>query len=204
MVSPLWLHRDFALVFTSRFLFQLGIATIQQFMQYWISDCVSTTFPPQRAVSVALLPLFILSPIAAFFLPPTNRKLTVYLSTCLMIITCLILISAHTFAFALLASAVFGAGYGPFLSTEFAMLMDVLPNQVDAAKDMSLWHSALVWPQIIALPIAGFIRDAGQSWGEGGDFPENMHCPGYMLIFAICIVYFVAGASVTKAIRGVV
>lgn len=33
LISPLWLHRDFRMVFISRFLFQLGIATIQQFMQ---------------------------------------------------------------------------------------------------------------------------------------------------------------------------
>ncbi|TPX64233.1 hypothetical protein SpCBS45565_g06057 [Spizellomyces sp. 'palustris'] len=156
LVRPLWSHRDFRLVFMSRFVFQLGIATIQQFMQYWIDDCVETSLPPTRAVSLALIPLLAISPITALLIPSSSRKLTVYSAAVLMCTTALILITAHTFPLALLASSIFGVGYGPFISVEFAMLIDVLPNEQDAAKDMSLWHSALVLPQIVATPVAGW------------------------------------------------
>ncbi|KAJ3150457.1 hypothetical protein HDU86_006630 [Geranomyces michiganensis] len=199
MVSPLWHHRDFRLVFLSRFLFQLAIASIQQFMQYWVSDCTASEFSPQRAVSIALLPLFILSPLSAFFLPPTNRKRTVYICAVLMTATCALLIEAHSFALALVASSLFGIGYGPFLSVEVALLIDVLPNAADAGKDMALWHSALVLPQFTALPLAGVLRDWGESWGEGREHPVK--CAGYKLVFGICIVYVLTGCIVTKAIN---
>ncbi|KAJ3023802.1 hypothetical protein HKX48_000936 [Thoreauomyces humboldtii] len=201
MVSPLWTHRDFGLVFASRFLFQLGIATIQQFMQYWISDCVNTSFSPQRAVSIALLPLFVISPVAALLIPSVRRKVTVYTSAALMCLTCAVLISAHTFPSALIASAIFGIGYGPFVACEGAMLLDVLPSPETAAKDMSLWHSALVLPQIVAVPVAGWVRDWGQNWGKTHGSAEQ--CPGYQLIFAICVIYFLAGSVATRAIRGI-
>ncbi|KAJ3166881.1 hypothetical protein HDU88_002967 [Geranomyces variabilis] len=199
MVSPLWHHRDFRLVFFSRFLFQLSIASIQQFMQYWIADCTTSDFSPQRAVSIALLPLFVLSPISAFFMPPSNRKRTVYICALLMTATCALLIQAHTFALALVASSLFGIGYGPFLSVEVALLIDVLPSVADAGKDMALWHSALVLPQFTALPLAGVLRDWGEQWGESRD--EPVKCAGYKLVFGICIVYVLAGCIVTKAIN---
>ncbi|KAI8818301.1 uncharacterized protein EV422DRAFT_551241 [Fimicolochytrium jonesii] len=219
LVKPLWTHRDFALVFASRFLFQLGIGTIQQFMQYFIQDCVPTTLPPTRAVSLALLPLLLTSPLTALLTTSLPlKKPTVYTSALLFTLTSLLLISTRSFPVALVASTVFGVGYGPFVSVEFAMLMDVLPGRGDVARDISLWHSALVLPQIVAVPLAGVVRDVGQRWGEkagdneltvgggmgmGGGEGEERGCLGYQMIFAICIVYFAAGVVATRAIRGV-
>ncbi|KAI9094329.1 major facilitator superfamily domain-containing protein [Phlyctochytrium arcticum] len=199
LVRPLWVDRDFRLVFMSRFVFQLGIATIQQFMQYWIKDSVETAMPATRAVSLALLPLLGISPISALLIPSRRRKITVYVAALLMSCTAIILATAHTFPLALLASSIMGVGYGPFISVEFAMLIDVLPSGKDAAKDMSLWHSALVLPQIVATPIAGWIRDLGQEWGE----TWGVVGLGYKIIFSLCVVYFISGALVTRAISKV-
>ncbi|KAJ1555567.1 hypothetical protein HK405_000319, partial [Cladochytrium tenue] len=151
-IRPLWANADFRLVFLSRFLFQLGIATVQQFLQYWISDCVDTDMPSTQAVSFALLPLLVLSPIGAMCVPRTHRKNIIYVATVLMIAACILLQNVSSFGMALLVSGLFGIGYGPFVSTEFAMLMDVLPSATEAAKDIALWHSALVLPQIVATP----------------------------------------------------
>lgn len=107
--------------------------------------------------------------------------------------------TAHSFALALLASSIFGIGYGPFISVEFAMLMDVLPSETDVAKDMSLWHTALVLPQIVATPVAGWVRDIGQSMGD----EMGVVCFGYKLIFGVCVTYFLAGCWVTKRIVGI-
>ncbi|KAJ3081180.1 hypothetical protein HDU99_006376, partial [Rhizoclosmatium hyalinum] len=75
LVKPLITHRDFRLVFVSRFLFQLGIATVQQFLQYWIGDCVETDIPADQAVSMALIPLLVLAPITSMFIPHKKRKI---------------------------------------------------------------------------------------------------------------------------------
>lgn len=37
-----------------------------------------------------------------------------------------------------------------------AMVLDILPNEVDRAKDLAVWHQALVLPQLIATPIGAY------------------------------------------------
>ena len=97
LIRPLLDHRDFRLVFFSRFLYQLGIATVQQFLQYWISDCVSIgSMPSTQAVSYALLPLLILSPVGAACIPAKKRKVVVYVATVFFISTCVLMVSMYT------------------------------------------------------------------------------------------------------------
>ena len=33
-----------------------------------------------------------------------------------------------------------GLGLGAFISVDFAMVMDILPNESDKAKDLAVWH----------------------------------------------------------------
>ncbi len=77
------------------------------------------------------------------------------------------------------------------------MLLDVLPQQESQAKDISLWHSAIVLPQILATPVAGWIRDEFQFLGKG-----KVECLGYKVIFFISIIYFFLGAEMTRRING--
>ena len=110
--KPLLIHREFRLVFISRFLFQLGIATIQSFLQYWIGDCVSTSMEPTKAVSLVMIPNLVLAPICALLVPPTNRKRTVYFASIMMIMASLLMTFATEFPLAFLVSSLFGIGYG--------------------------------------------------------------------------------------------
>jgi MFS family permease len=198
ILRPLWTHPNFRLVFLSRFLFQLGIATIQSFLQYWIGDCISTTMDPTTAVSIVMIPNLVLSPLTALITPSKNRKVTVYYAALVMSTACIFMMFSTEFPFALVVSALFGSGYGPFMTVEFAMLMDVLPSQHDVARDMSLWHTALVLPQILSTPISGWMLDIFQEIGKG-----HVWCLGYKVINSFTIVYFIAGAILTKVIQGI-
>ena len=196
--------KDFTLVFISRLLFQLAINTIQQFLSFWITDIVEipSGMAATTACSFALLPLLISSPISNGILaiPSVSRrlgprrKIIVYISALIFIISFLCLTLASSFTSALLISALFGLAYGPFLSIEFAMAMDVLVSKADYGRDLSLWHNALVLPQLLATPIAGWLRDVGEAQGKG---------LGYNLIWTMCIVYVILGVGVTRKIQGV-
>ncbi|KAJ3164761.1 hypothetical protein HK101_000369 [Irineochytrium annulatum] len=200
MVRPLTSNSEFRLVFASRFLFQLGIATVQQFLQYWIGDCVQIDgMSSTRAVSIALVPLLLLSPIGALVVPMKRRKVVIYVATAFMIASCLLMLVVRGFGMALVVGGIFGLGYGPFISTEFAMLMDVLPNEEEAARDISLWHSALVLPQIVATPVAGWLLDEFQQIGKAKVPPAQ--CLGYQVVFALCIVYYLLGAEATRRLK---
>lgn len=37
--------------------------------------------------------------------------------------------------------------------------MDVLPEEQEKAKDIAVWHQALVLPQALATPIGGLVLD---------------------------------------------
>ncbi|KAL3894800.1 MAG: hypothetical protein SGCHY_005065, partial [Lobulomycetales sp.] len=170
--------RDFCLVFASRFLFQVSIATLTQFLQFWISDCINIPagMTAQAAVSQALIPTLVISPIAAFLTP-------VMLST------------SGAFWITYMVTTIFGIGFGPFLSVEFALLLDILPNPATAARDISIWHQSLVLPQLVATPIAGLLRDYFQEFGK---VHLGLQCFGYSVVFSFVIVYLVAGAIITS------
>ena len=42
---------------------------------------------------------------------------------------------------------------------DFALVMDVLPEEKEKAKDIAVWHQALVLPQALATPVGGVFLD---------------------------------------------
>ena len=42
---------------------------------------------------------------------------------------------------------------------DFALVMDVLPEEREKAKDIAVWHQALVLPQALATPVGGLVLD---------------------------------------------
>lgn len=202
LVAPLYENPDFRYIFLSRFFYQLTISSIQQFMQYWLGDCTNSgskfNLAPSIAVSYAFLPLMITSPIAAFLCPTTHRKRTVAFSSLMIGLVLICLTVCYSFIFAIVISFLFGIAYGPFMSTEFAMLMDVIPEE-NAARDVALWHSALVLPQILGTPIEGLLLDSLKGVGE----KYGAKCFRYDVIWGICSVFVAIGWILTTKINGI-
>jgi MFS family permease len=66
--------------------------------------------------------------------------------------------SAPTYEAFLMGMTLFGMGLGAYLSVDFALVTDVLPNRVDdAAKDLGLFNVASALPQSIAPAVASAI-----------------------------------------------
>eukprot|EP00304_Pavlova_gyrans_P011798 CAMPEP_0206039370 /NCGR_PEP_ID=MMETSP1466-20131121/4713_1 /ASSEMBLY_ACC=CAM_ASM_001126 /TAXON_ID=44452 /ORGANISM="Pavlova gyrans, Strain CCMP608" /LENGTH=80 /DNA_ID=CAMNT_0053414005 /DNA_START=29 /DNA_END=268 /DNA_ORIENTATION=- len=74
----------------------------------------------------------------------------------------LVVVTDGGLAATLVLLAVFGLGFGCYLAVDFAMVLDVLPDASDAAKDMAVWSIALTLPQMLATPVGGFLLDAFQ------------------------------------------
>ena len=69
-----------------------------------------------------------------------------------------------------------GIGFGAFQSVDFALVMDVLPDERDKAKDIAVWHQALILPNALATPTGGLIVD----------YFESVNCElglGYIILF---------------------
>ena len=41
-------------------------------------------------------------------------------------------------------SVLSGVGFGAYCAVDFALVMDVLPNDREKAKDLAVWHQVLV------------------------------------------------------------
>lgn len=85
-----------------------------------------------------------------------------------------------------------GIGFGSFQSVDFALVMDVLPEEKDKAKDLAVWHLALILPNALATPVGGLILD----------YFESVNCRiglGYIILFIVTTVYFLlSGIFVTR------
>ena len=65
---------------------------------------------------------------------------------------------------------------GRIRSVDWALACDVLPSEDDFAKDMGVWHIAMMVPQVLFLPIAGFLLDTFSKRGAiGGNRAFRLH-----------------------------
>jgi MFS family permease len=206
-------HRDFTWVFLTRMLVTMGTYTVQEFLQYFMGDVVGAPFAlpgigvvadsPEAAVSFFIVPLLfgaiISSIIAGILSDRYGRKAMVYIAGALMGVVALIYIFFHSFLLVVVTGIVFGLGYGAYESVDWALASDVLPSMDDFAKDMGVWHVAVVFPQVISTPIAGFLLDNFQAVGRA----QNIANLGYTVIFTVAVIYFILGTVFVKQIKGV-
>ena len=212
LISP-FKSSDFTWVFMTRLLVTMGIFTVQEFLQYYMGDVLGAPFvlplvgkvadTPESAVSLFLILLLvgaIISTLVAGVLSDRHgRKIMVYLSGALMGVVCLTFVFFHSFTLAVGMGVIFGLGYGAYESVDWALASDVLPSIDDYAKDMGVWHVAMVLPQVIATPIAGFLLDKFQVVGK----EQNIANLGYTVIFLLAVVYFALGTVFVKQIKKV-
>ncbi|XP_055875025.1 uncharacterized protein LOC106073789 [Biomphalaria glabrata] len=201
--KPLKEH-DFRWVFITRFLMQQGVATITGFLEYWLNDMVPLPNCWSAATSVALLllPLLFAAAISSvvFGIVSDNtgyRKIIVALAAFTMALGAFInafLTGKYAYYIAGLMAFIIGLGFGAYQSVDFALVMDVLPEESDKAKDIAVWHQALVLPQALATPLGGLILDLF----------EKVNCRiglGYIILFLVTTVYFILSGLFVFRIR---
>jgi len=207
LLEPMIRSNDFRWVFFTRFVFQLGQFTVQEYLQYWLSNCVELPgdIGAETAVSICALPMLICAILSALGGGIVSdrlggrRKILVYISGGIMVACSFAFIFVKTLALAAAIAGIFGLGYGCFLSVDFAIVMDVLPSKKDYARDMALWNCALILPQVLATPLAGLLLDSFQEIGNN----NGIQCLGYVVIFGVAAVYFFLGTAFVSRIRGV-
>lgn len=89
--------------------------------------------------------------------------------------------------------ALFGVGYGAYQAVDWALAIDVLPKSEAAAKDMGIWHIALVLPQAVAPALTGIILSA---------FKQSSLLWGYTVVFMLTALWFILGTVFVRQIRG--
>lgn len=195
-------YPDFAWVWITRAFFTTGWYLIQPVLEFFMEDVVHA---PDPAPAFALLGGIVLlgaipAGIAGGLLSDRlGRKRIIFMAAMVMAITCVFfallgLLPVGTRLMAVYVLAIFwGIGYGAYLSVDWALGTEVLPNPDDAGKDMGVWHLSMVLPQAVAPLVASrllkpFLLPSG-GYGLGG----------YSLTFGVaCVFMFLCGALIFR------
>jgi MFS family permease len=149
-------HSDFAWAFASRFMIILAMFMFTTFRLLFLQDQLALS--DQRAVSVMAtgvliytLVLMAAGQLAGWLSDRLRRrKAFVGLSALVFGIGTTLLITTHSVAGFYAAEVVLGLGFGVYAGVDFALVLDVLPDPDDSAKDLGVFNIANAAPQSIA------------------------------------------------------
>jgi MFS family permease len=132
----------------------------------------------------------------------------VYIANTLIAIVAPAFVLCHNMPMALLVGALFGLGYGAYISVDYALGTDVLPSETDSGKDMAVWHIAMTLPQsLVAYPAGKLIAAAGSkmlpSAEPGAEPVVHYEVAGYAMVFILCSLCFALGAYLLRNVKGV-
>ena len=191
-------------MFLTRAFTETGRYSVQPFLLFYLRDVIGTftvagvTIASADLALTALLVLLSVTAAATAFAsgPASDRvgkKPIIYAAGAVMAGAALGFALVKTFPLAVLMGLLFWLGYGAFISVDWALGTSVLPDAGSYARDMGVWHVAMVFPQLFE-GVLGGVLDAGNRASPNG---------GYPVLFALAVVFFVLGTVFVSRVRGV-
>ena len=185
-------YPDFAWAWLTRFLVNLGNAMGTLLLYFYLDDAVGYDDPEAG--------VFVLTVVYAVFIVASTvvsglwsdrlrrRKVFVIVAGVVTGAAALVLALVPTWTGALIGAVVLGIGYGVYLSVDFALCTEVLPDAESRAKDLSVINIANALPQVFAPFLGAFlIAQAG----------------GYVTLYVVAAAVCVLGSVLVTRIRSV-
>jgi len=211
-LKSLWIdprqYPDFGWVWLTRALVMLGFYSFLPFILFYLTDVVQVKDPASTTGIVSGIVL-LAAAVSGYFggriSDVVGRKKIVMIANALMAVICLGFAVVSTLTGVIVAAVLFGLAYGAYISVDWALGADVLPNPDDAAKDMAVWHVAMTLPQAIAgYPAGALIAAFGiKSMQVGAVKVVHYTQAGYAALFVLCSVYLGLGAYLIRYVKGV-
>ena len=189
-------YPDFGWAWLSRFCFILASFMFITFRLYFLQDQVNlTTENAVNAITVGLLiytaALVVFAKVGGWLSDKLGRrKIFVILAVLIFAIGTYLLVHVTTLAAFYWVEAVMGIGAGIYWAVDMALVIDVLPNPDDAAKDLGVMNIANALPQ----SLAGVVGSIFLAVGGGGN---------YFLLYVMAAVIALAGAAAIIPIKKV-
>lgn len=185
-------YPDFGWAWITRFLINLGNAIALLYLLFFLRDAVG--------VEDAETGVLVLTAVNASTMMATvvvsgvwsdrvgRRRIFVCGSGLIMCAAAVLLATWQTWTGAVIAAAVLGIAYGVYVSVDFALLTQVLPQATDRGKDLGVLNIANSLPQVLAPVIAA---------------PIVTSMGGYSTLYATSAVIGVVGAVLVYRIKSV-
>ncbi|TDW98516.1 MFS transporter [Kribbella sp. VKM Ac-2566] len=191
-VKSFWIsprrYPDFGWAWLTRFLFNVGNALGTLYLFYYLQDEVGVADPDTGVlILTAIYSVCVLVTAISFGRwsdRSARRKVFVTASGWVMAAAGVVLAVWPTWPGAILGATVLGAGFGVYLSVDFALLTQVLPSARNRGKDLGVINIANSLPQVLAPAIAA---------------PIVKHLGGYPVLYLLAsAVTLLAGVLVTR------
>jgi len=195
---------DFSWVVLTRMLVMMGIYIVQYFMFNYMFYVVRAPEPVSATTIffvLVTLTALLSTLVAGGASDRFGRKTMVYVSGAFMAVVgaafvfAPYLVPGNLLLLAYGAAAIFGLGYGAYVSVDWALVADVLPDENTYARDMGVWNIGLTLPQVIATVLGAWFIALGTAL-VSQQF-------GYTLLFVWFVIFCVLGTVTVRFIRGV-
>jgi MFS family permease len=186
---------DFAWAFASRFMFVLAYAFLATYQVYYLLDKIGSAeadVPRQIFLGtlVQSVVVIVASLIGGRLSDRTGRrKIFVLTASIVYGLALFVLAIASSFNGFLVGMAIGGLGFGVYTAVDLALVVDVLPDSDNAAKDLGVLNIAGALPFSVAPGIAPAILAIG-----GGS---------YGVLYAVAGVSAIIGAVAILPVKGV-
>ena len=158
---------DFAWVFAGRFMFLLAYAFLVTYQAYYLLDKIGSAEAdvPQQIFLGTLAQSAVIvaaSVIGGRLSDRTGRrKIFVFTASIVYGLAMFVVAMASSFNGFLVGMAIGGLGFGIYVAVDLALVVDVLPNKDNAAKDLGVFNIAGALPFSLAPAIAPAILAIG-------------------------------------------
>lgn len=194
-------NRDFYLVLATRLFSNLGIWSILAFLVLYLEGTFSLHATDAQALMGLLLfaGAVVAVPASLFGIRMTHRfglVFTVQFSSWILAAatSCYVLIAlAPRLPLIWAAALVFGIGNGIYGAADWYLALRVLPPGRDTAKNLGIWHSCMVLPQIVGPLTTGYLISAAKN-------VASAHV-AYALAFAVAAFWFILAAAFVGRVR---
>lgn len=185
-------YPDFGWGWLTRLLFNVGNALGTLYLFYYLQDEVGVDEPDTAVlILTAIYSACVLVTSVVFGTWSdriARRKIFVTWSGVVMALAGVVLAFWPTWPGAVLGAIILGAGFGVYLSVDFALLTQILPNARDRAKDLGVINIANSLPQVFAPAIAA---------------PIVKHLGGYPVLYLLAALVTLLAGLLVRQIRSV-
>jgi MFS family permease len=182
--------RNFALVFTSRFWTNFGLALLGTFVLFFFSDVLKVKDASAGTSLAGVMTLVgaIVSSIAmGYASDKISRKAVVAVAGVPMALAAIGFAAEPNLRYILLFAVLFGLGYGAIVSTGWALAIDSVPALGNIARDLGVWGIAANLPYIVAPQVGRWIIKG---------FPVAQLALGYRMLFVAAGASFLLGSLI--------
>ncbi len=191
-------YPDFGYTWLARFLVILAQTILVEFILFYLHDVIhyESLFPGQTAqqgvsifqgiYTVTLIVSTIISGIISDRLQ--RRKIFVIVASIVMTIALLLLAFIPSWTIVLVVAAIFGIGFGIYISADIALATQVLPQVKSQGKDLGFITAANILPELL-FPVISFVAF------------RIFH--GYPALFTIAAIATILGAVCILPIKSV-